>query len=40
MPITSGMLLGMIKALEKRIKLLEQRIPPQEEIRDNPGAVR
>lgn len=40
MPITTGMLLGMIKQLEKRIKILEQRTPPQEEVRDNTGAVR
>jgi len=39
MPITTGMLLGMIKQLEKRIKALEQRTPSQTEVRDNDGAV-
>jgi hypothetical protein len=40
MPVTPGMLLGMLKALEKRIKILEQRLPLKEEVRDNDGAVR
>lgn len=39
MPITTGMLLGMIKQLDKRIKVLEQKLPPPEKIRDNGGTV-
>jgi len=39
MPITTGMLLGMIKQLEKRIKILESKLPSPEEIRDNKSTV-
>lgn len=35
MPINPGMLLGMIKQLEKRIIKLEQKLPPEKEVRDN-----
>lgn len=39
MPITTGMLLGMIKQLDKRIKTLEQREASVPEVRDNAGAI-